>query len=192
MGRNLGDRLVTGRDVVIRREDPGAPGVERLLKAGEAAMAALYPAESNHVLSLDGLRAPGVAVWVARQKAALREESGEKLGRAVATAALVVESGEHPALTWGEIKRMWVEPDRRGAGCGAAMLEAIEAWALALGLKGLRLEAGARSASALSLYARAGFARRGRFGFYGADPLSVFMEKPLRPAVPRKSVADAV
>jgi GNAT superfamily N-acetyltransferase len=40
----------------------------------------------------------------------------------------------------GEIKRMWVRPDRRGAGLGRRLLAEIEAAASALGLRRLRLD----------------------------------------------------
>jgi putative acetyltransferase len=40
-----------------------------------------------------------------------------------------------------------------------------------------RLETGVSQPEALSFYARAGYARRERFGRYPEDPLSVFMQK---------------
>ncbi|MGI9311875.1 MAG: hypothetical protein ACR2P7_10210, partial [bacterium] len=43
----------------------------------------------------------------------------------------------------------------------------------------LRLETGVHQAAAIGLYARLGFIRRGPFGDYADDPLSVFMEKKL-------------
>jgi putative acetyltransferase len=39
------------------------------------------------------------------------------------------------------------------------------------------LETGIRQPEALGLYERLGFVRRGPFGDYAEDPLSVFMEK---------------
>ena len=48
-----------------------------------------------------------------------------------------------------------------------------------IGLPALRLETGVRQPAALRLYERAGYARRGPFGGYPDDPLSVFMEKLL-------------
>jgi putative acetyltransferase len=41
----------------------------------------------------------------------------------------------------------------------------------------LRLETGIDNHEALALYERQGFVRRGPFGDYREDPLSVFMEK---------------
>jgi len=43
----------------------------------------------------------------------------------------------------------------------------------------LRLETGVESHAALNLYTQAGFRKRGPFGDYREDPLSVFMEKEL-------------
>jgi putative acetyltransferase len=39
------------------------------------------------------------------------------------------------------------------------------------------LETGPSQPEAISLYARAGYERRGPFGGYGPDPFSVFMQK---------------
>jgi GNAT superfamily N-acetyltransferase len=44
------------------------------------------------------------------------------------------------ALALGEVKRMWVRPERRGAGLGRRLLAEIEAAASALGLARLRLD----------------------------------------------------
>lgn len=40
------------------------------------------------------------------------------------------------------------------------------------------LETGISQPEALGLYERSGYARRGPFGAYAEDPLSVFMHKP--------------
>jgi putative acetyltransferase len=149
----------------IRPEDPGEPGVAALLAAGEAFSASLYPAESNHIVPLDALRGPHVTFLVARDEA----------GRAVGTGAMIAAAGEAA----GEIKRMWVEPDWRGSGLAAALLAWLEEAARGRGLGALRLETGVVSHAALRLYERSGYVRRGPFGGYGPDPLSVFMEKAL-------------
>jgi len=94
-------------------------------------------------------------------------------GRAVATGALVLNG------SWAELKRMWVVPSARGRGVSKAMLAAIETEARRQSVQVLRLETGVASDAALALYASAGFERRGPFGDYREDPLSVFMEKPL-------------
>jgi putative acetyltransferase len=73
---------------------------------------------------------------------------------------------------------MFVVPEARGRGIGRAILETIEA-ALRGRVTTLRLETGIKQDAAIRLYENAGFRRRGPFGSYRDDPLSVFMEKPL-------------
>ena len=51
--------------------------------------------------------------------------------------------------------------------------------AIGSGCKLLMLETGPYQLEALALYASAGYERRGPFGHYVNDPLSVFMEKHL-------------
>ena len=147
----------------IAVEDPAQPEIIELLRDGEAHSAELYPAESNHHLPLVALREPHVRFLVAR----------DERGRAIATGALVRHG------FWAELKRMWVVPEARGRGVSKAMLAVIEAEARNENVRILRLETGVASHAALGLYARSGFRRRGPFGEYRADPLSVFMEKEL-------------
>jgi putative acetyltransferase len=129
-------------------------------------MAALYPAESNHLLDIASLQRPEVAFFVARVD-----------GRALGCGA-VVSSGEG----WAEIKRMFVSPAARGMKLGRRLLLEIEAIAYQRGERLLRLETGAKQPEALALYRSAGFVEIGPFGSYRPDPLSLFMEKPLAPA----------
>jgi len=150
----------------IRREDPAQADVVALLEAGEAHSARLYPAESNHHLPLEALRAPAVRFFVARD--------GD--GRALATGAVVLKDG------WAEVKRMWVAEEARGRGLSRAMLERLVAEARSHGVGILRLETGVASREALGLYRSAGFAEREAFEGYAPDPLSVFMEKRIEPA----------
>ena len=152
----------TDQGLTIAAEDPAQPQIARLLRDGEVHSAELYPAESNHHLSLESLRQSHVRFFVGRIE-----------GRAVATGALVLNG------SWAELKRMWVVPSARGRGVSKAMLAAIEAQARRESVQVLRLETGVASDAALALYASAGFEQRGPFGDYREDPLSVFMEKPL-------------
>ncbi len=152
------------RDFQIVTEDPNQPDILRLLYAGEEFGASLYPAESNHFLSLNELLAPNVLFYVARDS---------KYGRPLGTGALVLNGD------WAEIKRMWVEPETRRRGIASAILSVMENAAKNTGIKILRLETGIYNRSALVLYERFGFIQREPFGEYGPDPLSVFMEKSL-------------
>ncbi|WP_379068828.1 GNAT family N-acetyltransferase [Mesorhizobium sp. UC22_110] len=147
----------------ITLEDPAKPEIVALLEDGERYGASLYPAESNHFLSIDELRADNVRFAVAR----------DADGVAIATGALALNDG------WAELKRMWVVPTARGKGLSRAVLAELEASARAAGITLLRLETGIANHEALGLYERSGFVRIGPFGEYRPDPLSVFMEKRL-------------
>ena len=149
--------------IEIAVEDPDQPEVAALLEASDAYMASLYPAESNHMLDVASLLQPRVTFLVARVD-----------GRAQGCGA-VVDSGEG----WAEVKRMFVAPAARGLKLGKRLLQAIEAIAAGRGASLLRLEMGGLQPEALGLYRSAGFVEIGPFGDYGADPLSIFMEKTL-------------
>ena len=149
--------------ISIAVEDPDQPGIRAMLEAGDAYYASLYPAESNHMVDVDGLRRPEVVFLVAR-------EEGRVLG-----CGAIVRSEDDSA----EIKRMFVAPTARGRGLGKQLLQKLEAVAIEHGAQVLRLETGVKQPEALSLYRSAGFVEIGPFGSYKPDPLSVFMEKPL-------------
>jgi len=57
----------------------------------------------------------------------------------------------------GEIKRMYVRPDVRGRGIAAALLGALEASALEMGYRVVRLDTGPRQPHAQRLYERSGY-----------------------------------
>jgi putative acetyltransferase len=149
--------------IEIARENPDQPEIAALIAASDAYMAALYPAESNHLLDIASLQRPEVAFVVAR-------DAGRALG-----CGAVVDSTQG----WGEIKRMFVWPEARGLKLGRRLLDTLECIALARGATALRLEMGIRQPEALALYRSAGFVEIGPFGNYLPDPLSLFMEKRL-------------
>ena len=78
-----------------------------------------------------------------------------------------------------EIRRMYVVPERRGAGLSRRILGALEDEARSLGYRRVRLETGIRQHEALGLYRSSGFAEIPRYGPYVDDELSVCFEKPL-------------
>ncbi len=147
----------------ITIENPDQPDILALLRDSDAYHAALYPAESNHMLDVRSLQAPEVTFVAARLN-----------GKAVGCGALVSS-----ADGWAEIKRMFVSPEARGHRLGKLLLQRLEAIAAGSGTRLLRLETGVRQPEALALYRSAGFAEIGPFGSYQPDPLSVFMEKSL-------------
>lgn len=150
----------------IRPEPPRQPEVIALLEASDAFSQALYPPESNHLVDVSSLEKPTVRFFVARST-----------GTAIGCGAIVLA-----ADGTAEIKRMFVSEAARGTGCAQALMATLEATARAEGATALRLETGIHSHAALRLYERHGYARRGPFGSYAEDPLSVFMEKPLMPS----------
>jgi DNA-binding MarR family transcriptional regulator/N-acetylglutamate synthase-like GNAT family acetyltransferase len=63
----------------------------------------------------------------------------------------------------GEIKRMWVHPDWRGAGLGSRMLRRLEEEAVALGHRVVRLDTRHVLTEAIALYERSGYQRIERY-----------------------------
>jgi putative acetyltransferase len=149
--------------VTIGREPPRQDGVVALLAQSDAYMAALYPAESNHLLDIAALEKPEVSFFVAR--------SGPTLFGCVALVAA--------ADGTAEIKRMFVDPAARGLKIGRLLMQALEAHGRERGFSAIRLETGISQPEALGLYRACGYAEIGPFGSYAADPLSLFMEKSL-------------
>ncbi|MFC6065573.1 GNAT family N-acetyltransferase [Streptomyces ochraceiscleroticus] len=79
----------------------------------------------------------------------------------------------------GEVKRMYVLPDRRGSGAAAAVLRALEDWARARGWTRLRLETGDRQHAAVRFYTRSGYTRIPNFGAYAGVAASWCFERAL-------------
>jgi putative acetyltransferase len=141
------------------------PEVVALIDALDAYQKPLYPPESHHGIDIDALLQANVLFAVLR--------SAE--GSAVGCGALVL-AGDGS----GELKRMVVLPPWRGGGRARALLAFLEAAGAERGCRCFRLETGIHQHAALAFYAAAGYARRGPFGDYAPDPLSVFMEKVIR------------
>ena len=148
--------------VKIRYGDPVEDGARALLEASHALMQSLFPAESNHYLSLDDLKADNIRFFVA-----------DLHGQAAGCGALALREG------YGEVKSMFVDPAKRGAKLGQRILDRIEEEARENGLTLLRLETGNTLAAAHRLYKSQGYALCGPFGDYKPDPNSLFMEKTL-------------
>ena len=148
--------------LTIAAERPLRDDVRALLQIVHSWSADLYPPESRHGLDVAAHEQPEVTLFVAREA-----------GVAVGCGAYRLE-GDGSA----ELKSMFVVPEARGRGIGRAVLAALE-HDLRGRVEVLRLETGTRQDAALALYERAGYRRRGPFGKYRDDPLSVFMEKPL-------------
>ena len=125
-------------------------------------MAASFPPEDTHYLSIEELAGPDVHFFAAR-------EGAQTLG----TGALAGKG------SYGEVKSMFTAPEARCKGVAAAILRQIEDTARDLGLTALKLETGQGLHAAHTLYERAGFIPCGPFGDYKESPSSVFFEKAL-------------
>jgi putative acetyltransferase len=146
----------------IAAVSPDAPEALALIAGSEAELASLYIPEHRFAFSPQELIDAGVVFLVAR-----------------ADGVPMACGGIAPLDGYGELKRIYVAPDWRGAGAAAAIVSALEAEARALGLPLARLETGAASPAAIRLYTREGYARRGPFGSYAENGSSVYMEKAL-------------
>jgi putative acetyltransferase len=151
------------RHIVIRVDDPASSAARDLIERLDRFLTGLYPAESNHLAPVEALRRLNVTFLTA-------SVDGEVAG----CGAFINQSG-----AYAEIKRMFVLPEFRGLKLGRRILEELENLARASGLELARLETGIHQSEALLLYEKAGYHRRGPFGDYSEDPLSVFMEKKL-------------
>ncbi|HEU0185127.1 MAG TPA: GNAT family N-acetyltransferase [Blastocatellia bacterium] len=151
------------RNVLIRTNDPASPPALDLIELLDNYLTGLYPAESNHLLSVEALRQPNVTFLTASVD-----------GAVAGCGSFVNQGGEY-----AEIKRMFVLPEFRGLKLGRRILDEIENLARASGLELARLETGIYQPEALHLYKNAGYQPRGPFGDYAEDPLSIFMEKKL-------------
>jgi len=139
--------------------------VVALVAKSDEYMSALYPPESNH--------AEPLAALVGEDSAFFAGYVGEKLAACGAVKIFEEET------TYGEIKRVFVAEEYRGKHLATAMMQHLEDHLLSIGVKLVRLEAGPLQPEALSLYRKLGYTKRGPFGSYRVDPLSVFMEKTL-------------
>lgn len=149
--------------ITIELASPWLPEVGDLIRASDETAAALYPAESNHLVDIESLAQPHVIFCVARL-------DGEIVG--CGAAVLQPES-------YAELKRMFVREAARGHGVGRRVLAFLEEQVRRRGVTLARLETGVYSHDAIRLYERMGYVKIGPFADYWDDPLSVFYEKRL-------------
>lgn len=147
--------------ITIAFESPDQPEVITLIAELDAYQDSLYPPESRHALDLESLKQPNVLFAVVR----------DQRGQAIGCGAIVL------GPEFGELKRVYVSPRGRGQGVAKKLLALLESRAMESGCKLVKLESGPYQPEAMALYASAGYERRGPFGDYTNDPLSVFMQK---------------
>ena len=155
-------------DVRIEAAPTTTDEVRALVGELETVLAAEYPPEQRHGLSLDAIFQPHVRFFLARLR-----------GAAVGCGGVAFFSD------YAEVKRMYVRDSARGQGVADAILARIEAEVRSAGLSLLRLETGERQVAAMRLYARAGFRECPAFGAYAsmappAIATSVFFAKRIR------------
>ena len=142
--------------------------VSGLIASSDAYVSALYPAESNHLVSATVLStAPNLLLGAFDQ---------ESPSAPIGCVGLLVEDQESGTA---EIKRLFVESTSRGQGVATGLMDYLEAEAIARGLIELRLETGVYQKESLGLYLGRGYVTIPPFGHYTEDPMSVFMAKRL-------------
>jgi putative acetyltransferase len=149
---------------IITQERPDSADAMQLIDELHTLLSReMYPDESRHGYSVDKLLRDGVAFFVTRHDEIPAGCGGIKLY----------------STEYGEVKRMYVRPQYRGLGLGKLMLDHLAQYARERQISTLRLETGIYQTKAISLYERYGFQRRGPFGEYKDDPLSIYFEKHL-------------
>jgi ribosomal protein S18 acetylase RimI-like enzyme len=150
--------------VTITEESPDSADAIQLINELQSFLnPEKYPAESRHGYSVEKLLREGVAFFVTRQDNTPAGCGGIKLF----------------GTEYGEVKRMYVRPQYRGLGLGKMMLDHLASYAREKQIYTLRLETGIYQTEAIKLYENYGFKRRGPFGEYKDDPLSIYFEKLL-------------
>ncbi len=156
--------------VEIQPERADHPQVIALLDALDRYLGELYEPDANYILSVSELLAPGVRFFVARHA-----------DEVVGTGAVRRMPGEADTAgqPYGEVKRMYVDPTVRGQRIGERLLQTLEASLKEQGVALALLETGSDQREAVRLYERCGYTRRGAFGGYADNGLSLFMSKVL-------------
>ena len=134
-----------------------------MIEEHRANMSGLYPAGPVHQFdpSLDAAP-PGFFV-IARLD-----------GEAVACGVVRPLDG-----TVGEVKRVFVRPERRRMGIARRIMAVLEDNSFRNGFTALRLETGTRQPEAIALYEALGYRKIPPFGEYVSDPYSICYEKDL-------------
>lgn len=167
----------------------------------DAYLQGLYPPESNHLTSVDQLRDPNVLMFAVQESpapvpsapsvisvppvpSACMTTSVPSALMAIAAVRLVHNAtSSDGAMSYGEIKRLYVPPAHRGKGLAKALIVRLETELRDRQIRWAKLETGIAQPEAIALYERLGYHRCDPFGDYSADPLSVFMAKDLDPGI---------
>jgi ribosomal protein S18 acetylase RimI-like enzyme len=153
----------------VTAEDAGALRRVRLeaLRESPAAFGSTYAAEAQLAES----------EWIKR---ATPDASGRSIGFLAfdrQTACGIVRGwldDRVEATAW--VQSMWVAPAQRRLGLGRELVEAVAEWALARGVRTLKLMVTSSNEGANRFYERLGFAKTGRAKPYPNDPALVEYE----------------
>ncbi len=149
--------------VTVSPETPLQDDVRALITELNAVLHESTPPEFCYHLTVEEMASPEMTVFVARIDR-----------KAVGTGTLRRHAGGI-----GEVKRMYVRPDFQGRGIGGAIMQAIEAQAIADGLEKIVIETGHIHPAAWRVYERDGFTRCGPVLNYPESQYSIFYEKTL-------------
>jgi putative acetyltransferase len=151
--------------ITVEAEAFDSDDARRLVAALDAGLAELYTPDQRFGPNLrpEHLADGRGVFFVARED-----------GRAIGCGALRMLDG-----STAEVKRMYVEPERRGRGVGKLVLERLESFARGQGIRRLVLETGVHQQAAIELYLRAGFTAVPCWGEYATSATSVCYERRL-------------
>ena len=155
---------------------------DHLLVRSDEYMVALYPAESNHLVSSESLRS-GDTLFLGAFTQTLQEEgvAPVALGRRPNVKRCIgcVAARFYREQGYAEIKRLFVDEAFRGNAIAKRLMSAIERGVVEQGVHCARLEMGIYQPEAETLYRALGYRTIPPFGDYLLDPLSQFLEKAL-------------
>lgn len=167
-----GGRSTVIVQAAIVQATPGDMDVVRALFREYAAWLGVdlgFQGFERELASLPGAYAPPAGgLWLAR---VAQEPAGVVALR---------PTGEHGI---GEIKRLWLRPDRRGSGLGRGLLETAIARARDIGYRRIVLDTLPPMTAAASLYRAAGFRETAPY-YDNPVPGAVYMALDLSPSLP--------
>ena len=151
--------------MLVAPSDPDSPDARLLLVELDAALRAITGDSGASSFDARDVRGPRALFLVARAR------GGALLG----CGALRPLDGEEDGDT-AELKRMYARP---GSGAGKLLLAALEAQALALGYREVRLSTRRVNLRALDFYRRHGYAETAAWGKYIGNAASVCLGRAL-------------
>ena len=154
--------------LIFKSVSPYNENVQQMIRLLDQYQSELYPAESNHLDSLETLSGANCKLIGAFFDNPL--SGGDQL--VGIGAAKIIDS-------YGELKRFYVPKEYRGRGIAEGILQALEIWLVEQKTYLSRLETGIHQKAAIRFYQKLGYNTTKPFGNYKVDPLSVFMEKTL-------------